>query len=111
MAAPKYTVIRNDDIRTALSSEWQQAVGRVLDTIRQQRERSGMSTHEQFFVLAMTDRFAQEAIEAYIAAIQREIAEYEDLARPVPENLTAAMRAAQRVRAQGLMTLEQRDPT
>jgi hypothetical protein len=68
MPADKYVVLRTEDLQKYLSPEWQAAVPQLLSVIEVGRYRDNKSTNPVYFVLKMSDPFAQEAVKAYIRA-------------------------------------------
>ena len=68
MGVDKYVVLRTEDLRQYLSPEWQAAIPQLLSAIEEGRKRDHKTTNLVFFVLNMTDPFAQEALKAYIRA-------------------------------------------
>ena len=68
MGADKYIVLRTEDLQKYLSPEWQAAIPQLLSAIDEGRRRDHKTTNPVFFVLNMTDPFAQEALKSYIRA-------------------------------------------
>jgi hypothetical protein len=100
----KFLSLRTRDIQQYLSVEQKQSFLEIVTTIRQAREKTSQPA-EVLFTLNARDKFAQNALEAYVQAIQS------DVANQLNEGSMAAMNAAQAARDEGLMIGPQKLPS
>lgn len=72
MPQNKYVVFKNEDAQKFLTPQQKHNLMEILQAIVAGRNSERKSVGDLMFVLNMKDVFAQDAIEAYIAAIHRD---------------------------------------
>ena len=104
MPQTKYLTFKAEDAQKYLGPQQKQNLMEILQAIAAGRLQDGKSVGDLMFVLNLKDQFAQEAIEAYIAAIHR------DGTAVNSPGVQAALDVAVNVRATAMLTLTPRLP-
>lgn len=87
----KYVVLKVDDIRRYLSPEWQEAIEKVCQVVREGREAAGKTASPDYFVLNMRDQIGRLALQTYIREAGAALNGVSPEARP---GIRAALKAA-----------------
>lgn len=113
MNSSKYIVLKTEDIRKYLSPEWHVAIAQIAEAITNGRAAENKRVNNSYFVLNMSDPFAQEAMKAYIraaAAGHDDLLEDASASPMVIKSVKAAMDAARSIFTASAISVESKLP-